>query len=341
MPKHVPSPFACAAACGAMIMMLTPMNLRAEDGSKLWLRYSAGADFTQSIRQINVAGQSPTLEAIRKEITVAVEGLSGTAPDFVDAGGSDGVLIVGTPASSPAIASLNWSKELEALGREGFIIRSTPIDGRRTIVIASQNEIGALYGTFHFLRLLQNGGITDTIDIAQRPRVQLRLLNHWDNLDGSIERGYAGRSLWKWDELPAKLDPRYIVYARANASIGINGAVLNNVNAKPQSLSREYLEKAAALASAWRPLRHPRLPLGQLFGAEDARQPADRRPARPARRQMVEGEGGRDLSPDPRLRRVRRQGQLRRPARPAGLPAHARRRRQRARRCASRRTAVS
>jgi alpha-glucuronidase len=95
--------------------------------------------------------------------------------------------------------------------------------------------------------------IKGRVPFTQRPRYALRVLDHWDNLDGSVERGYAGKSLWKWDELPGTLDPRYTVYARANASIGINGVVLNNVNASPLSLSSEYLKKTAALADLWRP----------------------------------------------------------------------------------------
>jgi alpha-glucuronidase len=79
------------------------------------------------------------------------------------------------------------------------------------------------------------------------------MLNHWDNLDGSIERGYAGRSLWKWDELPKAVDPRIADYARANASLGLNGTVINSVNANPRSLTTAYLEKAAAIANVLRP----------------------------------------------------------------------------------------
>ena len=251
----MPSPVAVvvAATLCSLLIMLSPSSSRAEDGSKLWLRYADSADAAKSIHAVNVAGQSPTLDVVRREITLALEGLSRQPPKLVDAVNEDEVVVIGTPASSATIASLGWLKELDGLGREGFIIRASRVDGHRVIAIASASEIGALYGTFHYLRLLQRGGITDTIDIVQRPRVQLRLLNHWDNLDGSIERGYAGKSLWKWDELPGKLDPRYTVYARANASIGVNGVVLNNVNAKPQSLSREYLEKTAALAALWRP----------------------------------------------------------------------------------------
>ena len=253
-PAPIQITFTVAARAAAIfIIMLSPLTSRAEDGSRLWLRYADRSDTAAAIRQVIVSGQSPTRDVIQQELTLALEALNGKPPTFADALSSDGALIIGTPASSPAIAALNLRRELEPLGREGFIIRSMQIDGRRAAVIASQSDIGALYGTFHFLRVLQTGGVTEKLDITQRPRVQLRLLNHWDNLDGSIERGYAGRSLWKWDELPAKLKPRYIAYARANASIGINGSVLNNVNAKPLSLSRAYLEKAAALANVWRP----------------------------------------------------------------------------------------
>ncbi|MEW5720733.1 MAG: alpha-glucuronidase, partial [Chloroflexota bacterium] len=89
--------------------------------------------------------------------------------------------------------------------------------------------------------------------ISSRPRIRRRILAHWDNLDGSIERGYAGRSLWNWDALPKQIDARYHDYARACASIGINGACLNNVNANSKSLTTEYLEKSAALADLFRP----------------------------------------------------------------------------------------
>src|SRR5439155_244677 len=80
----------------------------------------------------------------------------------------------------------------------------------------------------------------DKLDISQKPRLQLRVLDDWDNLDGSIERGYAGRSLWDWKALPENVDPRLLDYARANASLGINGSVVNSVNANSLFLSAEY-----------------------------------------------------------------------------------------------------
>lgn len=123
------------------------------------------------------------------------------------------------------------------------------------IEINSATDLGALYAVYHLLRL-DNGNEkqTDIPDrISESPAFGLRILNHWDNLDGTIERGYAGRSLWKWDELPDKLSRNYEYYARRNASIGINGTVLNNVNASPAILSGEYLKKVKAIADVMRP----------------------------------------------------------------------------------------
>lgn len=104
------------------------------------------------------------------------------------------------------------------------------------------------------LHLLAAAAIAiSAIAAESKPAFGLRILNHWDNLDGTIERGYAGRSLWKWDELPDSLSPRYEEYARLCSSVGINGTVLNNVNASARILSGEYLAKVAALADVFRP----------------------------------------------------------------------------------------
>ena len=133
------------------------------------------------------------------------------------------------------------------------MIRSATVNRHAAIVIASRGEVGALYGAFHLLRLMQTEQPVAALDLTERPRIQRRLLDHWDNLDGTIERGYAGRSLWKWEELPGRVDTRVHDYARANASIGINGSVINSVNANPKSLTAEYIGKTAALANALRP----------------------------------------------------------------------------------------
>ncbi len=120
-------------------------------------------------------------------------------------------------------------------------------------MIAGAHDIGVLYGTFAFLRQLQLHAAIDRLSVVSVPRVQRRLLNHWDDLNGYIERGYAGQSLWNWFVLPDWVDPRIRDYARANASIGVNGAVLNNVNAKSLILTTDYLEKVAAIAKVLRP----------------------------------------------------------------------------------------
>src|SRR5690606_27286168 len=135
---------------------------------------------------------------------------------------------------------------------EGYLIRSMPIDGNAATVVAANTDAGALYGAFHLLRLLQTRQPVDALDLRESPKVKLRVLNHWDDLNRHVERGYSGQSIWDWHRLPGWLDPRYTDYARANASIGINGTVLNNVNANAQILTPMYLDKVAALAGVMR-----------------------------------------------------------------------------------------
>jgi alpha-glucuronidase len=241
-----------------VVCLCTVATTRAEDGYRLWLRYDSLPQasvkaYRQRVNAIVVQGRSATCDAIRRELTDGCSGLLGNAVKVADKADEDGAVIVGTPKASPLIAGLKWAKQLAELGEQGFVIRSVNLEGRAVTVIASDGEIGALYGAFHFLRLLQTLQPIDKLNVSQRPRMQLRMLNHWDNLDGSIERGYAGKSLWNWQELPEKVDPRLLDYARANASIGINGTALNNVNANSRSLSPEYLRKAAAIAEAFRP----------------------------------------------------------------------------------------
>ena len=243
-------------------LFLSGACARAEDGYRLWLRYdplpaAAAQQYRARVKSIRVPGQSATLRAAREELVRGCSGLLGAPVTADDGGGGvvggDAVLHAGTPQSSTLVASLGWEGGLAGLGPEGFRIRSVRQGARRLTVIASRGETGVLYGAFHFLRLLQTLRPIEDLDVSQRPRLSLRVLNHWDNLDGSVERGYAGGSLWDWGALPGKVDPRLADYARANASIGINGSVLNNVNADARSLSAEYLRKAAAVASAFRP----------------------------------------------------------------------------------------
>jgi alpha-glucuronidase len=230
----------------------------AEDGYELWLRYrpiadpAARASARAAIAEVALPATSPTLLAARTELLRGLRGLLGEDVPLVDAIARDGAVIAGTPASSPLVASLALA-DLPGAGPEGFLVRSTAVAGRRATVIAANGDVGVLYGVFRFLRHLQTGQPLEDVSIAEAPRVRRRLLNHWDNLDRTVERGYAGFSLWDWQKLPDYRDPRYTDYARANASIGINGTVLTNVNANATSLLPEWLDKAAALASVFRP----------------------------------------------------------------------------------------
>ena len=232
------------------------VNLSAEDGSNLWLRYKtnpASKDETglSVFSTVVVTETSDVLESAFDELKIASSQMTGSEIRFSGAFKRN-CLLIGTPRNK-YIQSLHINKDLNGLGSEGFIIRKVRINGDSCTLIASNSDHGLLYGVFHLLRLFQTTNFPDNITIKESPSYNVRILNHWDNPDRTVERGYAGYSLWRWDELPGKLSPRYKEYARANASIGINGTVLNNVNASPQILSKQYLVKVKALADVFRP----------------------------------------------------------------------------------------
>lgn len=227
----------------------------AEDGYDLWLRYrpvdTASYPSLGLGERAVVGGGSPTLNAARDELRRGLTGLLGRPVSSAAAVAHPGDVVLGTPRSLPLLATLDLG--LDSAGDEGFVIRSREVSGHPVVIIAANSDIGVLYGAFHFLKLIQTRAPLEKLDVASRPRTKLRVLDHWDNLDRYVERGYAGRSLWDWHKLPGWLDPRYTDYARASASLGINGAVLTNVNANATSLSPAYLEKTAALAGVFRP----------------------------------------------------------------------------------------
>jgi alpha-glucuronidase len=233
----------------ALLSMMALTPARADDGYRLWLRYdplpaAARAGALPAVGGAILADRAdPTLMRAAQELERGLSGLLG-------ADHQGGAVLVGTPAD-PRIQALNLP--LARLGGEGYLIRSARIDGKPATVVAANSPAGALYGSFALLRMVQTGAALDRLDIASAPKLKLRVLNHWDNLDGHVERGYAGQSLWDWWKLPDFTDPRYTDYARANASLGINGTVLNNVNAKADSLTAPYIAKAAALADVFRP----------------------------------------------------------------------------------------
>lgn len=242
----------------ALLFLAFAAPAHGEDGYDLWLRYrpmeaSAQRAYRAQITEIVApATSSPTLTAAQRELEHGLSGLLARAVPIATAQPSrSGALVFGTPASSPDIAALNL--DLSAAGAEGYVIRTVSIRGRRATVVAANSDIGVLYGAFHVLRLIQTRAPMSDLNIASAPRFALRMLNHWDNLDGTIERGYSGHSIFAWHRLSDWVDPRLTDYARANASIGINSAVLTNVAANATSLRRDYIEKAAAIAAAFRP----------------------------------------------------------------------------------------
>lgn len=237
-----------------IVLLLFAGSAHAEDGHSLWLRYvpvesALAATYRAQLSDIVAPDATATQRAARAELERGLAGLLGSAPRMHTDG--SGSVVLGTPRSSPLIAALH--EEMESLGKDGYLLKRVQRDGRSVLVVAGQRDIGVLYGVFHLLRLLQTGATLDTLAVHEHPRLPLRVLDHWDNLDGYVERGYAGRSLWDWQSLPEWKDPRYTDYARANASLGINGTVLNNVNASAWSLAPAYLDKAAALAEVFRP----------------------------------------------------------------------------------------
>lgn len=246
------------ATCVAVLASAAP-DARAETGYDLWLRYQPvedgglKEDYRKHLSRLVVQQSTPAGRLVRAELERGLRGLLGIAVQEDDDVRADGAVLVGTPASSHRVAALGWAADLAKQGKEGYLIRSVRIGPHAAIVIASEGDAGALYGAFHLLRLVQTRQTVTNLDIAERPRLQFRLLDHWDNLDGTIERGYAGGSLWNWDELPGRVDPRVEDYARANASLGINGTVINSVNANPRSLTADYLQDAKALADTFRP----------------------------------------------------------------------------------------
>ncbi len=189
----------------------------AEDGSSLWLRQSKSGE-----TRVYSSKSSPTIALAEKELKRSFRG-------------------------APVVLKRQKCKDLKA---DGYSIKF--VDDK--YILTSTTDNGLLYAAYHLIRQQSTScSVRSDKTIIENPAYNLRLLNHWDNPDGTIERGYAGSSLWQWDDLPLVISDRYEEYARANASIGINGTVLNNVNASPDILSSEYLIKVKTLADIFRP----------------------------------------------------------------------------------------
>ncbi len=245
----------------SVILFLAFFNVIAfsESGYRLWLRYDIISDpvllqkYRNSIRGYIYSGNSQIINVAKKEIMKGLSGLLGSEIPEISKIKNESIILAGTPADSKIILSLKLAEDLKTTGEEGFIIRTVKYRKTKIIVISANTDKGILYGTFFFLRLLQTHTDISNLNIIEAPKVKVRILNHWDNLNRTVERGYAGLSLWDWDTLPDSLPERYTDYARTNASIGINGTVLTNVNANARVLTLEYLKKVAALANVFRP----------------------------------------------------------------------------------------
>lgn len=225
------------------LAILLPLALQAEDGYKLWLRYAPLdankiAQYTPFLGGYYTKEKGATIDVLQEELCMAVKSMTG----------KELPLLSSKDAKKQGIV-FTINKKLESVTDEGFCIKSTD----QQVTVTAKSQKGLLYGMFHVLRNMQTGAPMANLDIVESPAYQWRILNHWDNLDRSIERGYAGQSLWEWDNLPDSVNVRYTDYARANASIGINASVLNNVNSNTIFLTPDYLKKIAVLADVFRP----------------------------------------------------------------------------------------
>ncbi len=257
---YVATPIAPAIA-PAIASSATRPSTATEDGYDLWLRYrpitptATRTSYRTALARVAIPDTSATSRVIRDELTRATSGFFGAPSTFVALPATPaarrGLVVVALASTLDTPTRQSFAADLARIGTEGFVIRAEA--SSRTLYIVANTAIGTLHGVFQLLRLVQTGAPLTSVRLTSAPRIERRVLDHWDNLDGSIERGYAGKSLWQWSELPAVRSPRYRDYARANASLGLNGTVLTNVNANATVLSSMYLSKVRALADEMRP----------------------------------------------------------------------------------------
>ena len=284
---------------GLLILINCAASAHAEDGYDLWLRYRPVE--TPWVERYRAA--STLLVAPRVPIDAALSELRPRAPGTAR----------GQPGGCSACHGARWCHRIghprlvehdrrSASRFERFgpgRLHHSKHDDRRASRDRHRRELrsGARSTrVFHFLRLLQTRQPVDHLSIRGSPHLQLRILNHWDNLDGTVERGYAGASLWNWHKLPDYLAPRYVDYARACASIGINGTVITNVNADALSLTGAYLGKGGGASRRVSPLWDQALFNGAFHGADRNRRTEDGRSTGSGGAALVAPKGGRDIS---------------------------------------------
>lgn len=228
-------------------------------GYDLWMNYKQidneklNQSYQKATTSLAVLGKSETIQAIKNELQLALPQLLEKQPEIKSVVEERSNLIIASLDALPSNIKKKFSAAVDNLGDEGFIIKSIKIEKNTKLVVTAYTEIGLLYGTFRLLALMQQHKDLTKVNLTDSPKIDIRMLNHWDNLDRTVERGYAGFSLWNWQKLPEYIDQRYLDYARANASIGINAVSLTNVNANALILTPMYLEKVKALAETFRP----------------------------------------------------------------------------------------
>lgn len=232
------------------ILFLLSLNkfCTASDGYDLWLGYHKinNASLNNNYKKIfstiylKDVQENATINIIKKELTLASKIMIDAAPLF-------------TTDSNNASLVFRIDEQNKDINEEGYGIKAWTKNNKNGVIVYAKNEVGLLYGCFALLRAMQMQEDLKTIHSISSPTLKIRMLNHWDNINRTIERGYAGNSIFNWHTLPDYIDKRYIDYARANASIGINGTVVTNVNANALFLTPAYLLKVKALADAFRP----------------------------------------------------------------------------------------
>jgi alpha-glucuronidase len=226
-------------------MLVSSMASGAQTADQAWLRFSTLGSRTSIPHQVHALGTGVLEQSAAAEVERAVSGDSGTASP------AKGQIELGTVAEvRQAFPSLSIPPDL---GPEGFWLKASGTGSNATIVVAGADERGVLYGAFALLRLLATGQNPAGIDMRDQPGLKIRWVDEWDNPDGSIERGYAGRSIFfEGGNVRDDLAP-VAEYAKLLASVGINGCNINNVNAAPQLLDPVHLKQIARIADAMRP----------------------------------------------------------------------------------------
>ncbi|MFK8160916.1 MAG: alpha-glucuronidase family glycosyl hydrolase [Lewinella sp.] len=225
------------------------------DGYELWLDYKLiddpeiRNDYRAAFSFIAPEADGIVVQTTIGELQRGLGGLLGVTPVMRRGEKGKHGIYLGLRGQSVRIDGYLKTNSLPDLGKEGYHL----VFHKGDVLIIAEAEQGLLYGAFGLLRTLQKREPLVDLKRTERPAYSQRILNHWDNIDGTVERGYAGFSIWNWHQLPGYIDQRYIDYARANASIGINGAVVTNVNSNSIVFREDYLVKAAALADVFRP----------------------------------------------------------------------------------------